>query len=160
MRKYTTLLLFFLLTAALYAQQTKTYCNNRFDFCVQYPAELKTDEGGSVNADGIILEAEGGVTIFVSGSHNVMDWTPERIFEFARADFADAAEVEEVAVENIGTEMSEQGFEARFSAGNSYEYCRMWNFGDAYLVITITGPEEQAEKIEALKEAIQVTPDS
>lgn len=148
-QSYFLLLGLILLAFGLKAQRGSTYCNNRFGFCVDYPASLKQSADDPVNGDGIKLEAEDGITVSISGSFNVMNWTPERIYGFTVEDLsADLGP----KVKPINSKVDENGFEARFSNETTYEYVRMWNQGDTYLVITVIGAQSQLEKIEALKD--------
>ena len=148
-QNYFLLLGLMLLAFGLNAQQSSTYCNNRFGFCVNYPASLKQSADEPVNGDGISLEEKDGIKVSISGSFNVMNWTPERIYEFTVEDLsADLGP----KVKPINSKVDENGSEARFSNQTTYEYVRMWNQGDTYLVITVTGTQSQLEKIEVLKD--------
>lgn len=142
---------FVLMVAGLSAQQAKTYCNNRFGFCVNYPDMLKPASDGPANGDGIILEGEEGINVSISGSFNVMGWTPQRIYEFALEDLTADLGTE---VKPVGPRIDTDGFEARFSTDEVYQYARMWSLGDTYLIINISGPKAASEKIETLKDRI------
>lgn len=150
-RSYLLVFGIVLLAAGLRAQESSTYCNNRFGFCVSYPAALKLSDDGPANGDGIILEAGQGMEVAISGSFNVMGWTPERIFEFALEDLSADLGAE---IEPIEPRIDEDGFETRFTDGRTYQYARMWSLGDTYLVITVTGPEAEREQIEVLKDKL------
>ena len=143
--------------SALTAQATKTYCNNRFGFCVDYPAELKLSADRPINGDGVILEAPNGIQASVSGSYNVMDWTSEKIFEFTKADFAAVIGTAASAKE---AETTGEGFDALFSAGTYYQYAQMLSKGDVYLILTITGPEELLEEMKSLHKQLKLTFDN
>jgi len=57
------------------------YCNARYEFCINYPAEYFDDTKRADNADGIILKSEDElVRLAISGSYNVLDWSLEDIY--------------------------------------------------------------------------------
>lgn len=159
MQKTILTLASFLLIAvsALSAQATKTYCNNRFGFCVEYPSELQVSEERPINGDGVVLMAPSGVQASVSGSYNVMDWAPEKILEYTQEDFSAVigakARVEE-------DEVTGQGFDVLLSAGTYYQYARMLSKGDVYLILTVTGPEESLDEIKNLHRQLKLTFDN
>lgn len=141
--------------APLAAQSAdNTYCNNRFGFCVTYSEKVMLAEEQPINGDGIYLEnATKDVAINIAGSHNVMDWTPEKIYSFTKEEFG--AE-KEGSVESVRSEMMDKGFEAIIRAGSKTQHSRMWSNNGAYLVITIEGPSEKEQEIEALWEELKV----
>lgn len=143
--------------SSISAQATKAYCNNRFGFCVHYPAELEVSEERPTNGDGLVLLAPNGVQAAVSGSYNVMDWAPEKIFEFTTEDFAGIIGAE-AATEEV--EFTDRGFAAMLSAGTYYQFALMQSKGDVYLVLTITGPEESLEEIKKLRGQLKLTFDN
>jgi len=141
--------------ACTYAQPVEnTYCNNRFGFCVTYPEGVKLSEGQPINGDGILLEnTEKDIIVNVSGSHNVMDWTPEKIYTFTREDFGMDMKAE---VEVLESEVSNEGFEAILEAGGEIQHSRMWNIDDNYLVIAIHGPKDKKADIEKIWDGMLV----
>ena len=139
------------------AQTSKTYCNNRFGFCLNYPDKLSPSEEAPINSDGIILQAPDGVQVSVSGSYNVMDWTPEKIFEFTKADFAGVIGADASILEN---ESTGKGFEALLSSGTYYQYAQMVTKGDVYLILTVTGPAELLEDTKTLRQQLKLTFDN
>lgn len=150
--------LFFLFTVfgfnATFAQGPLEYCNNRFSFCVEYPLELHLAQDRPINGDGILLEAEdGAVQVVIAGSHNVMDWAPEKIYSFEKEAF-------EEAHQGIARELRYQaeanGFQAILSAGADMEAIRMWGKNGVYVLISIKGPLSKTKHIEALWNKINV----
>ncbi|MCB0558311.1 MAG: hypothetical protein H6573_05980 [Lewinellaceae bacterium] len=154
---FTLLSIVLIAVSSLTAQATKTYCNNRFGYCIKYPAELKLSSERPINGDGVVLEAANGIQASVSGSYNVMNWTPNKIHDFTKADFA---AVIGAGAEDLETETTEQGFEALFSAGTYYQYAQMLSKGDVYLILTITGPEELLDEMKSLHGQLQLTFDN
>ncbi len=144
----------FLVFSSLGAQASKTYCNNRFGFCLDYPAGLNVADEGPINGDGITLTAENGVRISVSGSYNLLDWTPEAVHEFTKEDLAADAGA---AVATWEAETTDTGFEALFETGASYQYARMLSQGNIYLVLTITGPKELREDMARIQEQLKLS---
>ena len=140
--------------SALSAQATKTYCNNRFGFCVTYPAELKVSDELPANSDGVTLEAPNGIQTSVSGSYNVMNWTPEEILEYTREDLEAVIGSSANALES---ETTGSGFEALLASGTYYQYVQMQSKGDIYLVLTVTGPGELMEEMKALRGQLKLS---
>jgi hypothetical protein len=142
---------------SLYSQASaETYCNNRFGFCVTYPTEVQAQQSDAINGDGIILSnADGDITINISGSHNVMDWSMEKIFNFTKEDFGMQLDTE---VNVISSDIQSDGFEATMEAGDQMEVSRMWALKEIdYLVITITGPKAKQADIERLWKTLDVS---
>ena len=142
---------------SLYSQATaETYCNNRFGFCVAYPTEVQPQKDGAINGDGIILStADGAITINISGSHNVMDWTTEKIFTFTKEDFGAHVGAD---VKVLKSDVKSDGFEATMEAGDQMELSRMWAIkGIDYLVITIGGPKAKQADIDRLWKTLDVS---
>lgn len=160
MRKYMLTLLLGLgvfAQVSLYSQATaETYCNNRFGFCVSYPSDVQPQKDGAINGDGVILTtADGAITINISGSHNVMDWTMEKMFTFTKEDFGAHADAD---VNVVKHDVNSDGFEATMEAGDQMELSKMWVLkGIDYLVITIGGPKAKQADIERLWETLDVT---
>jgi len=143
-----------LLPGLLLAQQSLEYCNNRFGFCVQYPVDLHLAADRPVNADGIMLEAAGGeIVVNISGSHNVMDWSTEKLYAFEKEEFAATHDGE---ARELRLETDEEGFRAVLVGGEEVEAIRMWRLNGAYMLITIQGPISKKEAIETLWNQIKV----
>ncbi len=61
---------------------TETYCNYRFDFCVEYPAELLPLKEKSANNDGIKMwSKDGNLKVSISGYHNVFNSSLKEEYE-------------------------------------------------------------------------------
>lgn len=132
-----------------------TYCNNRFGFCVNYPANLSPVKEAAINGDGLTLELPGSsITVTVSGSHNAMDWTPEKIYQYTQADLAERGKA---GVEIISKRVDEKGFNAHIRSGALYEYTQMWLLDESYLIIIISGKNADQEMIEQLSREVSVT---
>ncbi|HMQ48291.1 MAG TPA: hypothetical protein PKA00_13085 [Saprospiraceae bacterium] len=131
-----------------------TYCNNRFGFCVQYPESLRPVQDAAINGDGLTLELAGSsITVSVSGSHNAMDWTPEKIYYYAQEELADRGKS---AVQKIHEKVNDKGFDALLTSGELYEYTRMWLLDESYLIIIISGKNTDKAMIEQLSREVSV----
>lgn len=136
------------------AQQPLEYCNNRFGFCVEYPVDLHLAEDRPVNGDGILLEANGGrITVSISGAHNIMDYSPERLYEFEKAEFAEG---QTRGAEELRLTTEADGFQAVLAGDNDIEAIRMWRLDGAYAMISIRGPKAQRKRIEELWNQIKL----
>ena len=153
--KITLSFLFAILAAqAAFAQGPLEYCNNRFGFCVEYPGDLHLAQDRPINGDGIILEADNGaIQVVIAGSHNVMDWTPGKIYSFEKEAFQ---EEHTVTTKELKYEADASGFQAILAAGTDVEAIRMWARNGVYVLISITGPQAKTPHIEALWNQIKV----
>ena len=65
-----------LITPSLNAQSGKDlieYCNDRFDFCMKYPADVFVQKNISTNEDGLVLRSsDDNIRLRVYGYHNVL----------------------------------------------------------------------------------------
>jgi len=147
-----------LLTVQANAQQPLEYCNNRFGFCVEYPVDLHLAKDRPINGDGIILEANGGsITVNISGSHNIMDYSPQRLYEFEKMEFAEG---QENGVEELRLTTDAEGFQAVLAGDEDIEAIRMWRLNGAYAMISIRGPKSDRERIEELWRQIKLSVNS
>ncbi len=147
-----------LLTIQASAQQSLEYCNDRFGFCVKYPVDLHLAEDRPVNGDGIILEANGGgITVNISGSHNIMDYSPQRLYEFERMEFTEG---QAGSVEELRLTTDAEGFEAVLAGDDDIEAIRMWRLNGAYAMISIRGPKSERARIEELWRQIKLSVNS
>ncbi|TXB62084.1 hypothetical protein [Phaeodactylibacter luteus] len=136
------------------AQQPLEYCNNRFGFCVEYPVDLHLAKDRPINGDGITLEADAGeIEVVIAGSHNVMEWTPEKIFSFEKAEFEDTYKA---PAQELKFQADSQGFEAILSAGGEIEAIRMWSLNGVYVLVSIKGPEAKTARVESLWNSMRV----
>ncbi len=56
--------------------ETNTYCNARFDFCVEYPSGLFTEKIKPTNADGILLRNEDQeISLAIYGEYNILSYS-------------------------------------------------------------------------------------
>jgi hypothetical protein len=139
-----------------YAQNSgETYCNNRFGFCITYPSSIQADKSGATNGDGLILKHNTApVTVNISGSHNVMDWTPEKIFTFTKEDFSYDTDS---PVTVVSSDVNEGGFESIIKAGDQMQHTRMWVINNDYLLISIDGPSDKEQLIDQLWNDVIIT---
>ncbi len=144
-----------LLSGQLLAQQSLEYCNNRFGFCVTYPVDLHLAQDRPINGDGIVLEADGGdIIVNISGAHNVMDWSPEKLYSFEKEEF----EAEnEGSAEELQLNTTTDGFQAVLLAGNRVEAIRMRQLNGAYVLISIRGPKSENKRVEELWNQIKLS---
>jgi len=109
------------------------YCNLRFDYCLAYPGNEFTQQESSDNGDGaVFLDETGKVTMTIVGAHNVMAWTPKDIFYFT---FEDKFRDPNLFVENLGSEITDTGFEAQYMVDDEYLFYRMYLLDDSYVML-------------------------
>jgi hypothetical protein len=139
----------------LQAQQPLEYCNNRFGFCVTYPVDLHLAQDRPINGDGIILEANGGsIVVNISGAHNIMEYSPERLYEFEKMEFEEG---QQNGVEELRLTTDSEGFQAVLAGDKDIEAIRMWRLNGSYAMISIRGPKSERERIEALWKQIRLS---
>ncbi len=68
------------------ARADTRYCNERFGFCLNYPAHFKTAPA-SANGDGEAFYDDQGFSLIVSAINNVMDYDLNRLLHAQRQDF-------------------------------------------------------------------------
>lgn len=123
------------------------YCNLRFDYCLAYPSEYFTQQESSDNGDGaVFLSNDGKITMTIVGAHNVMKWTPKDIFYFT---FEDRFRNPNLFVENLGSEITETGFEAQYIVDDEYWYYNMYLLDDSYVVLHLKSNIEDRETLDA-----------
>ena len=119
MEKFVILLfsgcLLFSFTSNSVNPESGNYCNARFDFCLNYPADLFVIKEVSDNGDGIELSgANGEVKLTVSGVKNVLDQDLEGIYE----DLKFSISFSEGGIENEIVETGEKIFLTSFIAND------------------------------------------
>ena len=70
--------LFYFLTSLTFTNsafsQNEIYCNDRFNFCLQYPSDVLSESISSTNGDGVTLQSTNGKLIVkVSGIYNPLN---------------------------------------------------------------------------------------
>lgn len=157
MKKYisafTVLLFTFIFTAFTLPDEVKNetyteYCNLRFDYCLNYPGEDLEQQESSDNGDGAVFATEDGkIMMTIVGSFNIMQWSPQDIYLFT---FEDQLNDPNTFVENIDTDINENGFQARYNVDGEYWYYKMYLLDDAYVMLHLRSEYEDWEAVEAL----------
>lgn len=105
----------------------ETYCNERFEFCVQIPNGYFTETTLSDNGDGVLLTGKNGkIQLTISGAHNVESFSSE---ELARHLYGDAIE----------PKISENGFVLRTRQDGVFRHREVHLFGERYVTIDLSG---------------------
>ncbi len=70
--------LFYFLTSLIFTNSTVSqngiYCNDRFDFCLQYPSDVLSESVSSTNGDGVTLQSTSGKLIVkISGIYDPLN---------------------------------------------------------------------------------------
>ncbi len=130
----TAFLLLLLLPIAGRAQPQEKYCNNRFGFCLLYPEGFFDRVDPSDNADGLRFFAdEQGIEVSVSGSNNVLQWTPEEIGELEKEVVMEDYGQVESATEKRGDNF----FEYRFEVDGAQHLHRIYHRVDEIVFLRI-----------------------
>lgn len=135
------------------------YCNSRYHFCVEYPAELFTQKDLSENNDGIVLtSAEGDVQVRAYGYYNVMDWPIQDEYE----DFLTVVKSSsDEPVEDVTTTFSGDSFECTMKVGKTIHYERTMLIGENFINLTIVtnrrGLNDPSHALEVLKDLVRIS---
>ncbi|MBR9921230.1 MAG: hypothetical protein GYB31_10360 [Bacteroidetes bacterium] len=141
----------FIYSSAKSAEEARSYCNDRFGFCVEYPENLFTQVFIPDNGDGVLLQSEDGkYKVQASGSYNLMDWEIEDIYYFTFEDFSR----ESSGVKNLDSVFTETEYEATFLVDDQLRYYHTFLFADSYITLTIVVPKGEDNILNSLKDEV------
>lgn len=129
------------------------YCNDRFDFCIKFPAVLLTNKTVSDNDDGIRLTStDGKVCAEASGAYNVGNWSLTDIYDFTFQDItADYPDEVRYLSYNIG----KTSYDATFQYGKELRYYKtILHKNNSMVSMMIAVPEGMEALLNTLKEDI------
>ena len=108
----------------------ETYCNERFEFCVQVPNGYFTETILSDNGEDVTLIGKNGnVTLNISGEHNVESFSADELAAYLLGDAAQP-------------EVTEAGFVLRTRKDGKFRHLDVRLFGDRYVVSELSGPSQ------------------
>lgn len=129
------------------------YCNNRFGYCLNYPASLFPERTLSVQSDTLILKSVGQIAeVKVVGKLGTTKEAPAAIFE---------KNLEVISHKNgkanvISTLFGEDFYEANFLCGD-FTFHQRANFSPtAAILLTITVPMNRPEMMVRAKSDIEI----
>jgi hypothetical protein len=131
-----------------------TYCNARFDFCLQYPSDIFTHRVSSDNDDGISLYSmDGMIKARVFGAYNVEGATMADMFQTLVDELA-AANKQLVVLTN---DMGKTAFEATFRGDKEMYYYRTVSQPDNItLTLMIAVPNGMGEMLHSLQKDLML----
>ena len=131
------------------------YCNSRFNFCVDYSADLLPTQQVAENGDGVILRSDvGAAQVKVNGSHNVFSWTPAELYTFTLEN-ALSSEPKDVAV--VSKLIGEDFYECLLLDDGKNIYVKAFFVGDHYVQMFIEVPANRPELMDSLREDVRIT---
>lgn len=76
--KINIIILLYILSSLTFSNQASSqneiYCNDRFNFCLQFPSDILSESISSTNGDGMTLTSENGnLIVKVSGIYNPLN---------------------------------------------------------------------------------------
>ena len=138
------------------ASDSEQYCNNRFNYCLSYPADYFTSINGSPNGDGVLFSApEKETKVRVAGAYNVMDWSVEDVYYFSFEELLK----KDKSIELVESTMDDSWGEGliRFKEEKKMKFFQINLLDNAYVVVMITVPDDSFDLLDRLKEEIQLT---
>lgn len=145
-----------LYTNMTYAQ-TEEYCNPRFDFCIEYPANIFTEKYESTNGDGIELINEAGdAYIVASGSNNTLNTSVEAEYK----NFLNFIIESEGAIKEIDSKRGENQLEVNVQVGNKYFFFQTF-ISEKFIIASMIrsdmdDPKASLAAFNYLKEAVRM----
>jgi hypothetical protein len=137
-----------LAAVAVLFQPQEEYCNERFDFCLQYPVGFFDRIEPSDNADGVRLLAGGqDIELTISGSNNVLQWTLDDMRQLQKEVIAE----DFGAVQNLSEKPGPGYVEFRFLAAGATHLHRIYHREDEIVFLRIrAGRQTQPEVLAKL----------
>lgn len=131
------------------------YCNTRFNYCLDYPTAIFDGIVESDNDDGIQLVSEKyHLTLSVAGSHNVLEWSFQELYEMEMNDIIAHYEV----IREIQSVFTDAYYEAEWKADGCLLYTKIYNFNGTLVTIELETAENAPTDIyELLKEQLIIT---
>lgn len=110
------------------------YCNNRFDFCIEYPSDIFTEKMLSANGDGVeFTNADGTVYLLASGSNNVLKTSVEAEYKnFMNYIIHTEGQVKEIESNRVGNML-----EVSIQNGKKFFFYRTYISENALVAILI-----------------------
>ena len=134
--------------------ESERYCNERFNYCLEYPSDYFLAPIGASNGDGILLTTKDNkVRVRVAGSYNVMDWSIKDVYYF---NFEHLIK-ETKEIEHLESTFDETYGEVSLKIGEEITHYQIYLLNDAYTILTISVPEDAEELLTQLKEATQLS---
>ena len=94
--------LLFLIQPIFAAEPYQTYFNSRFNYSIEYPANLLIPRGEAANGDGqIFASADGQAQMTIYGAHNVFDQTLQELFRNESQNAVDAKITKQVTYKRM-----------------------------------------------------------
>ena len=131
----------------------KTYCNPRFDFCVEYPSNVLSNVILSDNADGVILTTEpADVNVVVSGGWSVSVRNSWDLYnDFIERKLEDYSEI------RIRYSIVRNSYyEVVYFLDEMYYYQKLINKGNKHVVMQIEVPSDKYSMIKKLRKQIDL----
>ena len=130
-----------------------SYCNARYDFCVEYPKDVFTAEVTPTNADGIFLSTPNReVTMAVFGEYNAFDFTLEEQHNFLLKSISesDGYFIDQLTVYSV------DGFTTNIETPEKQIELRSQKIGDHFVTVIIKMNNENKSKYLNIYDEIKV----
>ena len=130
------------------------YCNQRFSFCMEYPADIFSKIFEADNGDGVHIFSENeDMYVEAFGAYNVMEWTPEDIYFFLDGNLKG----DYVIVKELSHNIQNDYYEAVYRVDDELRYYKSLMLDNSYATLVISVPKSMEELLNSLKNEVQLT---
>lgn len=145
---------FFALSPVETSLDKKEYCNARFDFCVQYPAELLPQQYKATNGDGAKWTNEDqSIQLSVAGSHNVEGWDIEAINQF----YFDQLIRKDTDVHLVAIHTDETYGWTKMRFADKIQYFSVRLLAGSYVTTLITVAKDAPKRLEEVRDSLDIS---
>ncbi len=131
-----------------------TYCNSRYFFCASFPDSLLPVQLVSDNDDGIILRSEDEkVVVTIAGSGGVLNRDTWDLYD----DFVSEWMVDNEDGKIIDEVIKQPYYKVSFIDGDHQYYQQLFNQGNKYVIYQIVAPKNTPNRIEQIKEHLNIS---
>lgn len=128
---------------------TERYCNERFEFCVEYPNGIFTETLYSDNGDGVILTTKNDqLQMTISGMHNPEDRSTEEVMDEI---------LSELDHKDMETSSTDEQFVIRYvDEDNTAHYLQGLRLRDRYVYVELSADKLRKLKMKIVTENLRV----
>ena len=140
MLRHLPFILLFLVQPLSAVEPFSTYANSRFNYSIEYPANLLIPRGEAPNGDGqIFASADGQAQMIIYGTHNVFEQSLQDLFQKESQDAANAKISKQVTYKR----QKDNWFVVSGYIGPKIFYQKTFLSNDMFKTFYIEYPEDQ-----------------
>ncbi len=132
----------------------ETYCNARFEYCVDYKDHFFDAIERSDNGDGVLLfNTDSKIRMIVSGTYNVMDYSASDLVD----DYLNNLRKETGRnVQFLNEEETDHGKRALYKTTKAFHYVQYVISENAYASTVLIIPQQNRKQLNDMKEQIKL----